>query len=616
MPKTAEKAPKTTTPIEVVQKNNPLIKNIAKFSAKWHKRWPGIEQPWPLEGTLNPNVIKVMRMLVTTYKAEEKTAKKRQKRSEKRKIELAMLQLFEQEGQKLAAAAKDKDAQVKEEIVKNLKEAEKLMEKPNKPFCHTAPVINPPPYEKDTEISDIYPQLPVISHEGRYSVRNEDEQIIEKGKARTTIQMYPNPEAKTKIQSDEEEALGGYEPNVRRMLVKAEKRGGKPLKEKKPSRSPSDDSTDTDSNEDLDTDDSTRHSLKEIRKSISQCQLDLEAVKTPEARRSLAVHLEDLKSMERFLERKQFDTPEYSLRSMKGKSRGKMCPVIIRGQSLEYKPWQNTDMSDILEKLPALQDGAHPWISKLEEILIGTQPAMGDVKRLLANLLGVPAMEEILQKAGLSRYVATAVNDPELFSANRGRMWEALRSVFPTNVHPDNIIIEPLASHENPRAYVSRALQAWRNVTGNDPDSNRMEQAILRSKIQLGLPQPVRSRLAEVVGLGSMEKGVYIDHIAHQVELHRKKEQDQKDQDQDTLRKLTQLQLVDNRKKEKKQALMMEAQPAPPQVPPVQVSFQPQQQPLSMRPNLTVSQPIFNQPQSWRGQGRGNFRGGWSDVFG
>ena len=129
-------------------------------------------------------------------------------------------------------------------------------------------------------------------------------------------------------------------------------------------------------------------------------------------------------------------------------------------------------MSDILEKLPTPKDGAHPWILKLEEVLVGTQPAMGDIKRLLASLLGVPAMEEILQKAGLNRYVMTAVNDPELFAASRGRMWRALGDTFPTYVHPGNIFIEQLGPQENPRAYVSRAHQVWRNVTGNDPDLN------------------------------------------------------------------------------------------------------------------------------------------------
>lgn len=54
---------------------------------------------------------------------------------------------------------------------------------------------------------------------------------------------------------------------------------------------------------------------------------------------------------------------------------------------------------------------------------MGTQPAVGDIKRLLANLIGVAAMEEILQKAGMPCFIATAVNDAELFSAHRGCIW-------------------------------------------------------------------------------------------------------------------------------------------------------------------------------------------------
>merc|ERR1719309_988081 len=123
-------------------------------------------------------------------------------------------------------------------------------------------------------------------------------------------------------------------------------------------------------------------------------------------------------------------------------------------------------------------------------------------------------------------------------------MWRALKDAFPTNVHPDNILIEPLGPEENPRTYVTRAHQVWRNVTGNYPEDSQMEQAILRSKIQKGLPLSVRSKLAEVVGLGSMTKGVSTDHIAHQVNLFRKKEQEQRVQDQEVLRKLNQVRLV------------------------------------------------------------------------
>ncbi|KAK5848768.1 hypothetical protein PBY51_008461 [Eleginops maclovinus] len=367
-------------------------------------------------------------------------------------------------------------------------------------------------------------------------------------------------------QSDQEEDMGGYDPAVRRMLAKAEKRGDNTETEE--------DSRDDESSE-CDIGDDNEYSggegpstsvgfdptissttrkedrkkvIKQMEEMIDESIAALELATTSERKRRLICRIEELRTEKEELQGNQSrgTNARYSLRPRKGTLK-KMLPVIVRGQNLEYKPWQNTDMSDIMEKLPTLQDGAHPWTWEM----VGTQFAMGDIKRLLANLLGVPAMEDILQRDGLNRYVGTAVNDPELFSANRARVWRALRDTFPTNLDPDNVLIEPLGQEENPRAYVSRAIQKWRNITGNDPDLGRMEQSVLRAKILKGLPQPLKSKLAEVVGLGSMTKSVYMDHIAHQVELHRKKESDQKVQDQEILRKLNQVQLMDTKKKEK-----------------------------------------------------------------
>lgn len=67
---------KPITPIDVVRKNNPLIKGITEVSEKWRKRWPDIDQPWRAEGTLNPNVIKTIRILVTMYGAGQRKGKK------------------------------------------------------------------------------------------------------------------------------------------------------------------------------------------------------------------------------------------------------------------------------------------------------------------------------------------------------------------------------------------------------------------------------------------------------------------------------------------------------------------------------------------------------------
>ncbi|KAK6299147.1 hypothetical protein J4Q44_G00306570 [Coregonus suidteri] len=559
------KTTKAITPLDVVQNSNPLVNGIARLSEKLNKRWPDIEQPWPVEGTLNPDVIKIMQVLVSTYKADQKKGKKGQQRKEKRQRELGVLKLFENEGQKRIKDTKNKRDRGTEKMAKEVKVTEKLMAEVNTPFSHMDSAKTPPPYEKEVKFKDVYPQLPVIIQEGDYCIRDEDEQIIERGQAETTIKMNPNSKSRKKTrcletkgrvrfrrmeldddddddQSDSEEIMGGYDPVIRQRLARAERRGDGSWKKKNTRYSSSDENEDGDNDEDLETKGAsysrgfypTMTSTEEIERDIDRCVSYLDKANNLEEVRELEEQLKKLKIQKKKLLKKGSQELEkkYTLRPRQGSTSKKMMPVIIRGQNLEYKPLQNTDMSDILEKLPTLQDGAYPWISKLEEITVGTQSAIGDIKRL-------------------HRYVGTAVNDPELLAASRNRLWRALRDTFPTNVHPDNILIDPLGQQENQRAYVSRVHQVWRNITGNDPDVSQIEQSILRAKLQMGLPSPVRSKLAEVVGVGSMTKGVYTDHIAHQVDLYRKKEHNQKEQDQETLRKLNQIQLVE-KKKEKK----------------------------------------------------------------
>lgn len=86
MSSSENKTPAPVPPVDVVQKNNPLVKGIAKMSKKWSSSWPDIEQPWPVAGTLSPDVIKTICEFVTVHKAQETKGRKGRKRAEKRKV--------------------------------------------------------------------------------------------------------------------------------------------------------------------------------------------------------------------------------------------------------------------------------------------------------------------------------------------------------------------------------------------------------------------------------------------------------------------------------------------------------------------------------------------------
>jgi len=297
----------------------------------------------------------------------------------------------------------------------------------NKPFSHTLPVQCPPPYEMTNKYADIYPQLPMITQEGNYQIEDDEERIIEAGKATTTITMYPTSRSKTgKVQTgrksgskkttdkrgydqtDTEGAIGGYDPKIKRMLEKAETRGKirskKAIMEQDEPSGTESGSRDEDSdrrcsplfehyNPLSSEDQELRGEIRTIRAEMEQCRRDLNRAISLENQQCVEDKLQSLYITKKELQKRR--TLHSSPRRYELRTRGvkKMAQVLVRGQNLEYKPWQNTDMTIIIVKLPNLQSGAHPWISKSEEAWVGLQPAIGDMKRLLANLLGVPAVE-------------------------------------------------------------------------------------------------------------------------------------------------------------------------------------------------------------------------------
>lgn len=70
------------------------------------------------------------------------------------------------------------------------------MEKIITPFSHTAAVKSPPHYVDEVKYTDIYPHIFTPTYDkpkGKYSIKDEHSQTIEKGKAKPIIHMYPTP---------------------------------------------------------------------------------------------------------------------------------------------------------------------------------------------------------------------------------------------------------------------------------------------------------------------------------------------------------------------------------------------------------------------------------------
>ena len=113
---------------------------------------------------------------------------------------------------------------------------------------------------------------------------------------------------------------------------------------------------------------------------------------------------------------------------------------------------------------------------------------------------------------------------------------------------------EPLSDTKSPATYVARQLRKWKQETEEEIE----KIPVFRDSILEALPNPVRRRLEDVVGLKSMPHGVFQDYVVHAVEKYRQDELKLKEQDKNIQRKFAQLQLGDlqGKQKVKGQALL------------------------------------------------------------
>ncbi len=161
-------------------------------------------------------------------------------------------------------------------------------------------------------------------------------------------------------------------------------------------------------------------------------------------------------------------------------------------------------------------------------------------------------MKGILQVSNVERAVDSHYMDGTVFDAFRPAVWQALRGEYPIRLNPKSLQGEQLGETENPNKYVQRQLKRWKQETEGNPEGDPLMATLFRNAVINAMPQAVKSRLEDVVGLNSKTHKEFCDHVSHAVEQHRNNEQKLKSQEKEIQRKLTQLQLEELTKKNKK----------------------------------------------------------------
>ncbi|KAK0155327.1 hypothetical protein N1851_002336 [Merluccius polli] len=131
---------------------------------------------------------------------------------------------------------------------------------------------------------------------------------------------------------------------------------------------------------------------------------------------------------------------------------------------------------------------------------VGRLMAVGDLKALLARVLGITKMESVLRSAGLDQLLDGA-NDGTTFDVYRVATWATLKREFPIHMDHKNMRGTPIGDTENPASFLHAQVDRWRMETEEDPETHPVFSVMFRNSVIETLPSSTRAKLEDVVGL-------------------------------------------------------------------------------------------------------------------
>jgi hypothetical protein len=168
--------------------------------------------------------------------------------------------------------------------------------------------------------------------------------------------------------------------------------------------------------------------------------------------------------------------------------------------------------------------------------------AVGDLKALLARVLGLSKMESVLRNGGLD--IMDGMYDGTTLDRYRVAMWNTLRMEFPTHIDHKNMRGLPINDTENPASYLQAQVDRWLHPVFS---------VMFRNSVIEILPSPVKVKLDDVVGLVTNKSHRdFCDHVVHAVDKYRQNEHKIQEQSKEVQRKLSQLSWKNSQKEKRR----------------------------------------------------------------
>ena len=152
-------------------------------------------------------------------------------------------------------------------------------------------------------------------------------------------------------------------------------------------------------------------------------------------------------------------------------------PLLYKGYKRTYVPWSFADLKGLVEQLPSINDGGQKWITAFEERTAGQRLAIGDIKAILSQTIGVGKvkMEAILGLAHMATFATTQDDDDKSFDPYRNSVWDAIRKEYPSVMDPSQLETMELKPGACVNDFISSFQKkvAGRNRFILEPDGNQ-----------------------------------------------------------------------------------------------------------------------------------------------
>lgn len=192
-----------------------------------------------------------------------------------------------------------------------------------------------------------------------------------------------------------------------------------------------------------------------------------------------------------------------------------MLPLLAKGpgEAKRYVPWSFMDMTGLINRLPALIQGADKWIRAFKENTGGVKLALGDIKAILMKIVGQQMAAEIFEDGSAKALNDNHYHDTKPFGHYRTKVWEALRNKYPSKKYSSKLQRQTLKDGENPAQFLHEFQRKWKEETGSNWNTNEASKALFKLYVKKAMPKEVRNKLNQVVGLMEMDWPVFSEYI-------------------------------------------------------------------------------------------------------